>query len=205
MMYEILLKPTSSKKIYVDLQEEEGFYLYPGEIRKCGLKDGSILSEEEITRIHKEYAIPRAKKRALGLLTKKDMTQKELVEKLESSLNDSKSIAAAMAFVIDHGYVDDENYAKDYVYFHKNRKSFRRIREELTRKGIDRSILQNIFEEEGSQDKESIRPLVIKYCRKFPELDYTAVQKICMHFGRKGYQLETIRQIVDELKELREE
>ncbi len=201
MEYEILLKPTSGKKIYVDLQEEEGFYLYPGEIKKCGLKDGIILTEDEVNFIHNEYAVPRAKKRALGLLTKKDMTEKELVDKLESSLNDSRSIAAAMAFVTNHGYIDDESYARDYLYFHKNRKSFRRIREELTRKGVSRSILQNLFEEEGSQDKDTIRPLVVKYRRKFPELDYTAVQKICMHFGRKGYQIETIRQILEELKE----
>lgn len=201
MEYKILIKETGSKKYYIDLQEEEGFYLYPGEIKKLGLKDGMILSEEAVRSIHQEYSVPRAKKRALGLLAKKDMTQKELVEKLESSLNDSRAIAAAMEFVTRHGYVDDEQYARDYLYFRRDRKSFRQIQEELSRKGISREILQILFEEEGDQSMEEIRPLVVKYAARFKELDYPSQQKICQHFGRKGYQVSQIRRILDELRE----
>lgn len=200
MDYEILLRQTGGKKIYVDPQEEEGFYLYPGEVRKAGLKDGMLLSQEDFQRLYKEYAVPRAKKRALGILSKKDMTQAQLVEKLQTSLHDSHAIAEAMAFVIQHGYVDDESYARDYIYFHKAKKSFRQMKEELARKGIERDLLENVFEEEGEQPIHTVRPLVEKYIRKFDELDYKNIQKICMHFGRKGYSLDMIRQIIEEIK-----
>ena len=199
MNYQIRLRKTDGKKIYVDPQELEGFYLYPSEIKKAGLEDFMFLSDEKLSALHDSYAVPRAKKRALALLTKKDMTEKELMEKLEASLHDSHSIASAMSFMIEHSYIDDERYAQDYFYSHKKRKSFRRIKEELLQKGIPYDILQRVMEEEGEQREEDIRPLVIKYARKFPDLDHKAEQKIYMHFGRKGYSIEQVRNILADL------
>ena len=199
--YQIRLRTIDSKKIYLDPQEEDGFYLYPGEIRKHGLKDGMILSEELVRQLHEEYAVPRAKKRALGLLAKKDLTESELLTKLQASHHDERSIAAAMAFVTEHGYIDDEAYARDYIYFHKGRKSHRQMREALLHKGVSGTITDMVLEEEGEQPLEEIRPLVEKYAGRFPELDYQAEQKICMHFGRKGYRISRIKEIVEEIRE----
>ena len=81
MEYRIAIRKTKGKKLYVDPQEEEGFYLYPGEIRKAGLKEDMVISGDDLSAIHKEYAVPRARRHALGLLAKKDMTERELVEK----------------------------------------------------------------------------------------------------------------------------
>ena len=75
MDYHILLRHTDGKKIYVDPQEEEGFFLYPGEVRKAGLHDGDTVSGDRLRQIFEEYAVPRARRRALGLLAKKDMTE----------------------------------------------------------------------------------------------------------------------------------
>lgn len=200
MDYRIAIKKTKGKKLYVDPMEEEGFFLYPGEIRKAGLKEGMIISGDDLLAIHEEYAIPRARRYALGLLARKDMTQKELVEKLEKSLNDSRSIAAAMAFVTEHGYIDDERYVEDYIYSHKGKKSFLQIKEVLLRKGVAGDIIRRVIEEEGQQSAEDIRPLVEKYARKFPELDFTSTRKILMHFGRKGYSIHTVQEILRDLQ-----
>ena len=200
MDYRIAIKKTKGKKLYVDPMEEEGFFLYPGEIRKAGLKEGMIISGDDLLAIHEEYAIPRARRHALGLLAKKDMTQKELVEKLEKSLNDSRSIAAAMAFVTEHGYIDDARYVEDYIYSHKGKKSFLQIKEVLLRKGVEGDIIRRVMEEEGQQSAEDIRPLVEKYARKFTELDYTSTRKILMHFGRKGYSIHTVQEILRDLQ-----
>ena len=186
--------------MYVDPLEEEGFFLYPGEIRKAGLKEGMVISGEDLSAIHDEYAVPRARRHALGLLAKKDMTEKELVEKLEKSLNDTRSIAAAMAFVTEHGYIDDGRYAEDYIYSHRGKKSFLQMKEILLRKGIPGDVIRQAMEEEGQQSAEDIRPLVEKYARKFPELDYSSSQKILMHFGRKGFSIRTVQEVLRDLQ-----
>ena len=205
MDYIIHLHSTRGKKIYVEPEYEEGIYLYPGEIKKQKLADGDAVSAETFQKLRKEYAVPRAKKRALGILVKKDCTEQELRDKLTASLNDTRSVDAALDFVKDHGYVNDENYAREYLNDKKGRKSYRQIRMELTRKGISGQILDMVFEEAGSQQEEDIRPQVIKYIRKFSELDAVAVQKTCAHFFRKGYPAGAIRKILEEEKDGRAE
>ena len=200
MDHRIHLRETGGKKILVDPGDAEGFFLYPGEIRKSGLKDDMLLRDEELEAIRQEYAVPRARRRALGLLARKDMTARELMEKLEASLNDSRSIAQVMDFVTGHRYIDDEAYARDYISSHRTRKSFRQIRQILLRKGIEEDLLRQVMEEESDQSPEDIRRQVEKYARKFPELDYPSVQKILMHFGRKGYSLNTVRSVLRDLE-----
>jgi regulatory protein len=198
MDYKIRLTGTGGKKIYVDPEGMEGLYLYPGEVKKCRLTDGMILSEEDLQNLRLTYAIPRAKKRALGILVKGDRTSHQLREKLEKSLHDSQSIEAALKFVTDAGYVDDMQYARDYLHSKKHRKSYRMIRMDLMGKGISSETLDLLFEEEGDQSREDVEEAVIKYARKFPEIDRAAFGKICAHFYRKGYNPELIQAIVKE-------
>ena len=107
----------------------------------------------------------------------------------------------AMAFVREHGYLDDESYARDYYYSHRKKKSFRQIRQNLLNKGIPAHILRKVEEEEGEQPPEDIHPLVEKYARKFPEPDYISERKIVAHFARKGYPTDTVMGIVRRLRE----
>ena len=44
------------------------------------------------------------------------------------------------------GYVDDTQYARDYLYFKKGRKSFLQIKMELQKKGIPAEVLETVFE-----------------------------------------------------------
>ena len=197
MEYVIHLVPTSGKKTYVNPEYREGIYLYPSEIKKEKLIDEGRIEEDKLERIRIEYAVPRAKKRALGILVKRDRTEKELRDKLKDSFNDEQSIEDAVAYVKSFGYVDDFSYARDYLYFKKSKKSYSMIRMELREKGISSEILDLVFEEAGFQDKEDLVPHVKKYIRKFEVLDAVAKRKICAHFCRKGYQAELVRDILE--------
>ena len=201
MEYTIHLRETKGKKIYIDPEYEEGIYLYPGEIKKEKLTEGGSISEESFHALREEYAVPRAKKRALGILVKKDCTERELRKKLETSFHDVPSIDRAPDFVKEQGYVDDDRYAREYLFYKKGRKSYRQIRMELSGKGIDGRILDELFEEAGGQRQEDLIPHVRKYIRRFPKMDAAAEQKTCAHFGRKGYSLGMVREILVLLRE----
>ena len=81
MYYKVTLTETDKKKVYVDPGIREGIYLYPGEIKKLKLETGSEIEQDEFERIRLEYALPRAKHRAIAILAKRDKTEKELREK----------------------------------------------------------------------------------------------------------------------------
>lgn len=201
MEYEIHLRQTDTKKIYVDPSGREGIYLYPTEIRKLSLSDGDVVSEEELEEMRLAYALPRAKKRAIALLAKNDRTEAELCEKLHKSLTDSLSLAQTVEEMKRLGYVDDLQYARDYIYFKKNRKSFRLLQLELRRKGICEEILAKAFEEEGAQKAETLLPQMRKYAGKFSEWDPKTRQKIYAHFARKGYEGALIREAMEAVLE----
>ena len=196
MEYRIGLKETKGRKIYLDPEGMEGIYLYPGEIRKSGLSDGMLLSDEEIENLRLKYVFPRAKKRALGILVKRDKTIHELEQKLIQSQYDSRSVREALCFVEEAGYVDDLEYARAYIRSRRKKKSFRVIRLTLSGKGISDEILDQVFEEAGYQTREDVESAVKKYARRFPELDRRAQEKICSHFYAKGYDIQLIRDIL---------
>lgn len=86
MQYKITLTDTSKKKVYVNPGVREGIYLYPGEIKKLRLEDGSELEQDEFERIRLEYALPRAKHRAIAILAKRDKTNRNLERNCYSPL-----------------------------------------------------------------------------------------------------------------------
>ena len=205
MQYKITLTDTGKKKVYVNPGIREGIYLYPGEIKKLRLEDGSEVEQDEFERIRLEYALPRAKHRAIAILAKRDKTEQELREKLLQSLTDNQSLEETISYVKSCGYVDDTQYARDYLYFKKGRKSFLQIKMELQKKGISSQVLEAVFEEEGGQQIEDILEQVRKYMRKFPELDFSSKQKIYAHFARKGYAGDLIQEAMSKIEELEEE
>lgn len=202
MMYQISLCETKGRKIYVDPELCEGFYLYPGEVRRYKLEDGKQVTEEELTQIRKTCALPRAKKRAMGILVKQDKTEQELRQKLEQSMTDSISLEETMEYLRSFGYVNDYRYASDYIRNKKKRKSYRLIRSELKKKGIPEEVLEQVFAEAGEQKGEDIREQIEKYIRKYPEMNREARQKVCAHFYRKGYAgslvMETLERILED-------
>lgn len=198
MNYKIILKETGTKKIYIDPVSREGIYLYPSEIRKEKLNEESVLSEEELELLRRKYAVPRAKKYALGILAKRDKTEQEIREKLEKAGNDSLSIQDAVNYLKKMGYLDDFAYARDYVYSKRGRKSFRQIEFELAKKGIDSETIKIAMEEEGGQNIEDLRSAFLKYASGFDLTDRLARQKIYAHFARKGYSGRLIQRLLDE-------
>lgn len=195
----IHLEETSGKKLYLRPEWSEGLYLYPGEVKRLKLKDGDILSEEDIENIRKEYIIPRAKKRALGILSKRDCSRQQMIEKMQKSLYDDKSVQDAVEFLERMGYLDDLSYAREYVYYKRKKKSIRQISFDLQRKGISQDLIARAIEEEGGcQRRDELRSVFMKYASKYQKEDPRSRQKIYMHFARKGYDREIISELLEE-------
>ena len=196
MNYRITLEQTKGKKVYVNPGEREGIYLYPSEIRRCRLEEGASVTQEELEQMRLQYALPRAKRRAIAILARRDQTEYELRQKLEKSFTDSASLEETMDYVRTCGYVDDLQYSRDYMASKRHRKSFRMIMMELRKKGISDGVLALVFEEAGQDRDSDLAPLVEKYLRRFPEIDETALRKTEAHFYRKGYQAGLVRRVV---------
>lgn len=177
-------------KIYID--EEFAFLLYKGELSEYEIIQGKNISEDIYVKIVGEVLSKRAKKRCLNLLEKKNYTEYKLREKLREGLYPTEIEDEAIAYVKSFHYIDDYRYACDYIFYHKESESKKKIEERLRIKGIQQPILQQAFadsydEGEGLQiELQQAYKLLEKKHFDRENMDWKEQQKIYAYLLRKG-------------------
>ena len=124
----------SRSKVYID--QEFAFVLYKGELRLYHIKEGQQLSEEDYRTIMQEVLPKRAKLRAMNLLQGREYTTAQLRTKLQQGFYPAEIIEQAIAYVAGFHYIDDLRYAVDYITYHEDSRSKRRIEQDLQGKGF---------------------------------------------------------------------
>jgi len=183
-------------KVYVD--EQFAFVLYKGELSRYHVAVGECISENVFHEIKNTVVLKRAKLRALHLLNDMGRTSKQLQQKLRQSDYTEDIIDKTMEYVSSFGYVNDEEYARNFILCRKDRKSQKELRMLLESKGISEKILEHVFEEcyEHDAAKEAIAALLKKKKYNSENADYKETQKIYAYLMRKGFKYDDIRQVI---------
>lgn len=188
-------------KIYIN--QEFAFVLYNGEIKQYKLEAGQEVEDNIYYEIVTRVLPKRAKKRCLNLLQKKPYTEYKLREKLMEGFYTQDIIDDAIDYVKSFHYVDDYDYACQYIFYHKERESRRKIEEKLIQKGISKDVLKQAFEdsyEEEEQQKIELlqaRRLLEKKKYNTESTDWKEKQKIYAFLVRKGIGNSVIRQVME--------
>ena len=127
-----------SSKVRVVFDGAMDVCLYPRDLKRLSIDEGSVVSRDELYGFFREVLLPRAKSRALHLLERQDRTRSGLVNKLLEGGYPVDVAEEAVAYVEELGYVDDERYARQYISYHKKQASCRKLGMDLVRRGIDR-------------------------------------------------------------------
>ena len=161
------LKKVSKGRVQVELDGEEAFVLYKGEAGRLSIEEGRELSAAETERIFSEILLPRAIKRLLFLLGRKDYTERQLSEKLMSSGYPADVVGKAVEAVKAYGYTGDADYVRRYLSCYGGRKSRGSMRMQLAQRGISRTLIDEAFAEweadeaaAGRDEQELIRELL---------------------------------------------
>lgn len=186
------IEPSSGKKYKVYLNDEFAFYLYKSELKVFSLKEGQELEENLYKKITEEVLIKRAKRRALYLLEKRDLTEYELQKKLEEDKYKEEVIKEAVAYVKGFRYINDEAYAKRYVEYKGKTKSRKQIESELYKRGVDRETIEQVMDEKEGGETELIEKLILKKCAVPSKMTEKEKQKIYQYLLRKGFTFEDI-------------
>ena len=142
----------------------------------------------------------KAKQRALYLISYRDHSYKELYEKLEKTYKEQ--IATEISDkMVELGFIDDEKYARRLIQNYWNTKRFgiRRIKFELSKKGIDKYLIEDlIYEIDPDEALDKIREVIErKYYRNLN--DEKGVQRIIAALARMGHDYSDIRAVIREL------
>jgi len=181
----------------VTLDEEKHFVLYRGELNRFQMNQGGELSEENYDSIFQEILPKRARLRCMNLLRAKDYTRRQLEDKLKQGGYPTEIIEDAIAYVESYGYVNDENYARNFVESHIQTRSRKRIENDLQQRGIHRELISKVFDElsEDGQEADEIA-MIQKFLLKKNFHAGTATdkerQKMYGFLYRKGFQTDAI-------------
>ncbi len=183
-------------KVYID--EKFAFVLYKGELSRYRIAVGQELKSEIYIKIRSEIVVKRAKLRALHLLNAMGRTEAQLHQKLAQDHYTEDIIDEAIDYVKSFGYIDDENYARNFIGSRKDKKSKKEIFAQLLQKGISKEVLERAFEEcyESNSARDAIMAIMQKRQYNPETADRKETQKIMGYLMRKGFGYEDIRQVI---------
>ena len=178
-------------KIYIN--QEFAFVLYKGEIRQYKIKIENEIDNHTYNVIRDEILPKRAKKRCLNLLQKRPYTECKLREKLVEGYYTQDIIEEAIHYVKSFHYIDDYEYACQYIFYHKESETRKKIEEKLMIKGISKEILNQAFDD-SYDDAEEQQEIELQQAKKFLEkkkynpetMDWKEKKKIYAYLVRKG-------------------
>ena len=160
---------------------------------------GSSLSHEEIEALCTASQRRRAESKAVFLLSKRDLSRRELEQKLcrekgKYCAENHEAAVAAAARMEELGYVDDAAYAQRLAEQFAAVKLYprRRIVEELMHKGIDRALAHEAANALELDETEMALAFLAKKRYTVPQ-DGKQTQRIAAVLARYGYSADTVR------------
>lgn len=136
----------SGNRYQIMIDEEFAFVLYKGELSSYKIEKGKNIDRETYDVIIEQVLVKRAKLRAMNLLKTKAYTEKKLREKLVDGQYPQNCIEEAVLYVKSFGYIDDKQFAEDYLFYHGGDKNKRQLLFKLHQKGVPDDIAADAYE-----------------------------------------------------------
>lgn len=124
-------------------------------ISERGISDGVEIPESELEEIRTSGERSQAMSRALSLLAYRARSEGEIRERLKRAGYWDKTVAAVISRLIELGYLDDEDFARQRAH-EKARSGYgpRRVSFDLWRSGVDEEIVRGVLAEEFVEERE---------------------------------------------------
>lgn len=202
-----LIKLSPSQRVQgrwlAQLEDNTLLRLGEGEVVSFGLYAGMELTPDTLAALDKAARGGRLREKALGLIARRPMSRRELVERLTRPPRDAKSPpvpleeAEAVADRLEElGYLDDRAYARQVAEQARGKGyGARRIRDELYRRGVPRE-----FWEEALEDLPSPQNAIDAFVQKRLagwDGDQRALKRVADALARRGYGWEEIRDALE--------
>ena len=185
------LRQTSPGRVTVTLCGGEEIKTTLNVITDLRLYSGRELDEEELKALRAASASALARNRAMELLSRRPMSEMELVDKLIRKGEDEETAADCACWLRENGFLNDESYAAA-VARHYAAKGYGpgRVRAELSRRGVDRELWDDTLEAMPENTDKLDRFIAARLSD--PE-DRDQVRKVSAALYRRGYSWEEIR------------
>ncbi|WP_129595960.1 regulatory protein RecX [Anaerophilus nitritogenes] len=171
---------------------------------KLHLKEGQSIEQERIKEMIYEEMYIKAKNKSFQILKFSGRTQKEMEKKLKNHGYEDHIIDRVINFLIEYGWINDEEMAKYLVKNKLEGKKYgkNRIKQELYQKGVDHEFVENALKEEFNEEREyeNARLLALRKRKSIKDEDPQKIyEKIGRYLVYKGYGYDLIRKVLNEI------
>ena len=185
------MRQTSPGRVTVTLCGGEEIKTTLNVVTDLRLYSGRELDEEELKELYRASRSALARNRAMELLSRRPMSEKELVDKLIRKGEDEEAARDCARWLREEGFLNDESYAAA-VARHYAAKGYGpgRVRAELSRRGVDRELWKDAIEAMPENRDRLDRFIAARLTD--PE-DREQIRKVSAALYRRGYSWEEIR------------
>lgn len=154
------------------------------------LKEGDIVEAKAFAALVKEAEEQDAVHYVLSALSTRAYTRKNARDKLKDRGFSPAAVDFAIAKMEYYGYINDEEYCRDYIAECHLTRSNRRIRQDLWEKGIKDTLVDTLLAD-NDEHEACLRSLSRK--AKGKEMDVEFVQKLMRYLMGQGYEYDVIK------------
>lgn len=187
-------------RVRVNFDYEETLILSLKTLKKLDLCEGAEVSGEAYENILNDEVYPLARKKAMELLVKCDRTEKELRDRLKYAGFMEDAIDQAIDYVNHYHYINDEQYADNFIRYKSGSMSNMRLRQELSKRGIEEEAIERRLE--GRDEMEILKKEMLRRLNRVSLSDendiHKNLEKIKASFYRRGFSLSDINRIISE-------
>ncbi|WP_431027977.1 recombination regulator RecX [Lysinibacillus sp. LZ02] len=199
----------NKERYNIYLNDEYAFAVDEGTLIKFGLIKGKILEQFDIDEITYEDEIAKAFNKALSFLSFQMRSEYEVKKKLFDAGHGEAVVLEAIRKLEALGFLNDETYSKALLETKKRtmKKGPRAIRQDLKKKGIDKSLQDEVLETFSYEEQLEIAiQLAEKEVRagnrKTPAQVKQKIQDVLL---RKGYSFSIVSDVLERITLEREE
>lgn len=184
------VKRVDRYSIYVD--DKYAFPLGESELLNLGLRIGQEFTAAELEELRQKAVLDKGFDRALNLISRRPRSEWELRDYLKHKDYEPESINEILNMLSDRGYVNDLDFAMRWVDNRRLLKatSKRRLIQELRQKRVADDVIQQVLEEDETDEREVLRDLVV---RKRQQSRYQDDLKLMQYLSRQGYNYADIK------------
>lgn len=204
-IYVIITSIKKSKKGNILIYADNNYLasVLPEVFLKSGLKIGSYIDDEILESLNEEINLNKAKEKALRLLSFRAHSKHELKNKIKNSLGEKYAEGAAEKME-NLGLINDKEFAFLYAkeLFFKKLYSIKRVKYELTKKGVENNIIEETLSKIDINEEENIKKIFLKkHTDKNTTENEKELRKLVSYCQRLGYSWSVINSAINELEE----
>ncbi len=164
-------------------------------LERCNIKKGSELSLEDVRELVLVSESYRAKQRALWYLSRSDISEKSLYNKLRRGFSE-KASAFATEQMVKRGYLDDRRFAENLSRsLSEHNISANAAVGKMLEKGLEMELIKDVLKGYKDHDTNRIVNLLgTKYKNKMG--DEAAIQKTIAALARRGFSFDNIKEAI---------